>query len=69
MIYNKDIIDKSFAKNIIPLNIKNKKDLEKRILDLLNNKKKYQKYLSNNFQLYQKKFFKIKDEFNTLILN
>lgn len=69
VIYNKDIIDKSLAKNIIPLNIKNNKDLEKRILDLLNNKKKYQKYLSINLKLYKKKFFKTKDELNSLILN
>ena len=69
IIYNKNIIDKLFIKNIIPLNVSKNYDLEKKILFLKKNNRIFKKILIKNNKLYKKNFSQLQIQFNNLIVN
>ena len=68
ILYNQNSIDKVFNKNIIPLDINNFYDLEKKILLLKSNKIFYDKFVLNNFQFYKQKFLQLEKSYYKLFI-
>jgi len=68
ILYNQNSIDKVFNKNIIPLDINNFHDLEKKILLLKSNKIFYDKFVLNNFQFYKQKFLQLEKSYYKLFI-
>ena len=68
ILYNQNSIDKVFNKNIIPLDINNFHDLEKKILLLKSNKIFYDKFVLNNFQFYKQKFLQLEKFYYKLFI-
>lgn len=69
IIYNKYSIDQRFNENIIPLDIKNYSDLEKKIKLLKKKKHFYNKKINSNFKFYNKFFNKLEKQYQDLILS
>jgi hypothetical protein len=68
IIYNKYSIDHRFKENIIPLDIKNYSDLEKKIKLLEKKKYFYNKKININFKFYNKFFNKLEKQYQDLII-
>ena len=68
ILYNQNSIDKVFNKNIIPLDINNFYDFEKKILLLKINKIFYDKFVLNNFQFYKQKFLQLEKSYYKLFI-